>query len=525
MALISSAQAQPKIVPSPQQAAFLNALLGSKDNIALVARAGCGKTTTILMAVRAFHKAHPRSKIAVCCYNRDIKAEIDGKLRAEGFDWRDVQASTVHGLGVGLVNFAFSKPTIDGYKVRTICRSLENDRPIYRSHTAQISKLISLAKQAAFGFFPELQVSNTAAWLKLASHFGVDDLDDTSLLGEVVSAAQVVFQHSLDTTNVIDYDDMILFPLVKKLTTKFTKDLIFVDEAQDLSRARQALIKKFLTPAGGRMVIVGDDRQAIYGFSGADADALPNMIADYDATVLPLTVTRRCPKTVVEFAQKLVPDFEAHDDAPDGVVEHLDDFPSLVPGSDAILCRNNAPLVSIAYDLLRRKIPAKVLGRDIGQNLIHLCRKWPLESASDLSDRLRHWLDQEVQTAIAKDRAEEAEVVIDRVETIQCVIHQCAKDNLHTVDDVVRFIESVFPKSDKDDEAQETENVVILSSYHKSKGREWPRVYLYEHAKRCPSRWARKPWEQAQEANLAYVAITRAKSYLGFVTPKAEGED
>jgi superfamily I DNA/RNA helicase len=40
---------------------------------------------------------------------------------------------------------------------------------------------------------------------------------------------------------------------------------------------------------------------------------------------------------------------------------------------------------------------------------------------------------------------------------------------------------------------------------------------LFEHAKRCPSKWAKQAWELQQESNLAYVAITRAQNTLMYV--------
>ena len=58
---------------------------------------------------------------------------------------------------------------------------------------------------------------------------------------------------------------------------------------------------------------------------------------------------------------------------------------------------------------------------------------------------------------------------------------------------------------------------ICLSSIHKSKGLEADRVYII-HPELMPSKFARKPWEVAQEENLRYVAYTRAKSYLGFVS-------
>ena len=41
----------------------------------------------------------------------------------------------------------------------------------------------------------------------------------------------------------------------------------------------------------------------------------------------------------------------------------------------AVLCRNNAPLLSMAFKLLRRGIGVKMLGRDIGKGLVPLAKK------------------------------------------------------------------------------------------------------------------------------------------------------
>jgi ATP-dependent DNA helicase UvrD/PcrA len=59
--------------------------------------------------------------------------------------------------------------------------------------------------------------------------------------------------------------------------------------------------------------------------------------------------------------------------------------------------------------------------------------------------------------------------------------------------------------------------LLTLCTYHRSKGREWPRVMLVEHAKRCPSPYAKQAWQLRQESNLAYVAITRSQRDLIFV--------
>ena len=76
----------------------------------------------------------------------------------------------------------------------------------------------------------------------------------------------------------------------------------------------------------------------------------------------------------------------------------------------------------------------------------------------------------------------------------------------------MNFIHSLF--------ADGVDNCTTLATYHRSKGREWERVILYEHSERCPSKAARQQWQKEQEDNLAYVAITRAKSTLVFYKPE-----
>ena len=58
---------------------------------------------------------------------------------------------------------------------------------------------------------------------------------------------------------------------------------------------------------------------------------------------------------------------------------------------------------------------------------------------------------------------------------------------------------------------------IILSTIHKSKGLEADRVFII-HSELMPSKFAKKAWERTQEKNLIYVAYTRAKSVLGFVS-------
>lgn len=495
-----------------QQSAFITALVKGTSHIALVARAGCGKTTTILEAVDDYVKAFPRHEITICAFGKAIQREIEEKLQRRGHvNWKQVQASTSHSMGWGLVRFFFKleKHHINDNKVRDLIK-LHNE-PIYQAYGSQIRELVHLAKTEGFGFFPDVQIGDSHAWYAMADHYDVNGLDDTSEMDDIIAAAQVIYRESLAKTDMVDFDDMILFPLVKNLRVRFQRDVVFVDEAQDTSRARRALVRKFVKP-NGRLVVVGDDRQAIMGFAGASADALTDFIKDLQATVLPLNVTWRCPKAVVREAQRLVPDIMAADAAPEGEVIRLPQLPEEMLATDAVLCRNTAPLVSTAYSLIKRGVACKVEGRDIGQGLIKLVERWSrITTVPALLDRLSDFREREIQKALAKGHDAKVQEINDRIDTLVTICEAVQAKGLRSVEDVKAFINSMFA----DDVTKS--GLLTLCTYHRSKGREWPRVMLLEHTARCPSPFAKQEWQLRQEQNLAYVAITRAQQTLAYV--------
>ena len=496
-----------KFTATPQQKAFYNELLSGTSHIVLRARAGCGKSTAIVGGVDALMAYNGGDlEIQVCAYNKAIADEMTEKLKAHGHtDWRKVSCQTLHGMGFGLLRFMF-KPKVDGKKVANIVAAL-ND-PAANEYTAQIIQLVDTAKQEGFGFFDNRQIGDTGAWYEMAEHYGVNSFENTSDMDAVVALAQRVYNMSLAQTDVIDFNDMILMPLVKNIRVKFQKDILFVDEAQDLSRARQALARKFVKRTG-RMVIVGDDRQAIYGFSGADAAALNNLTEQLHAKVLPLSVTWRCPKAVVALAQRIVPDIEAAPTAPEGVVGYITELPGDLGAETAILCRNTAPLIDMAYNLIRGGTACKVEGRDIGEGLKNLTSRWKVKTIDAFLNRLNVYQDREVQKAQAKGKDERIQQIEDKCDTLRAIASECIKQARKMVADMDAFIDDLF--------ADGAENVTVLATYHRSKGREWQRVILVEHAARCPSPFAKKAWQFEQEENLEYVAITRSQEQLLFL--------
>ena len=258
------------------------------------------------------------------------------------------------------------------------------------------------------------------------------------------------------------------------------------------------------------MIAVGDPNQAIYGFRGADSAAIETLIRWFKCATLPLSICYRCDKAIVREAQSIVPEIEAFDSNEDGKVEEIIRYnPSIFRSGDAILCRNTAPLVKFAYSLIRRKIPAKVMGREIGEGLVKLIKDLKADSIPELTLALSDWSNKQIDRLSQEDGNQAAIGVInDKVECIKVFM-----DNL----DIRNFTVEGLSKSILDLFSDSSDAGIQLGTVHRSKGHEWDRVFILDRHL-MPSSYARLPWQREQEVNLQYVAITRAKHYLGYIT-------
>jgi len=172
--------------------------------------------------------------------------------------------------------------------------------------------------------------------------------------------------------------------------------------------------------------------------------------------------------------------------------------------TDLVVCRNNAPLVTLAYRLLKKKIACKVLGRDIGAGVKGLIRKFKAKDLQDLLDRAERYKKEQTERLIAAGKDSQVEALEDRVETLKAFAVEA-----HDLFDLERAIDDLF--------ADEVTSMVTLSTVHKAKGAEAPRVIILD-PRRMPAKGARQDWEIQQERNIVYVAYTRARETLVFAS-------
>lgn len=289
-------------------------------------------------------------------------------------------------------------------------------------------------------------------------------------------------------------------------------DTIILDEVISVSKETLSVTSYDLEVARNANFIVNGIivHNSIYGFRGADHDAIPNVISEFSATTLPLSITYRCPITHVELAKKIVPEFEAWDRARVGsiaysTVEDTINSRLMSPGT-MVLCRTNAPLAELAYRLIRAEIPVLVRGRDIGTGLIALVKK--LSTGEDdlipnLMGRLVEYRNGE-QERLVKANASEGrfQSLEDRVSTIMAL-----SEGQKTVGDLVTQINKLFSDENKS-------GYVVCSSVHRAKGLEAEHVIIIR-PDLLPMR-TKSVWAARQERNLQYVAYTRSKDTLVF---------
>lgn len=384
--------------------------------------------------------------------------------------------------------------------------------------------MVHFAMAAGLGLTNPRELPNDKLWKEVEDHFNVDralppvaevGADHVTRQRIGLQLAQALMLRSLEAcSEMITYDEMLYAPLHFGCQVQ-QFDNVLLDEAQDSNVPRIELTERMMS-ARGRLLAVGDRHQSIYGFTGADSDAMPNIIARFNCKVLPLSVSFRCPQAVVDYAQQFVgTHIHAAPGAPEGRIRRAEGWDWVEAEQfrpdDAILCRYNAPLVKHAYDFMRNGTPFRLAGRnDFGGKLRKLVTQWgTVRSLDGVEEGLSEWLAGEEQIAREKDKPGRAETARDLVFTLREIMRRCRQSGGDSVTMVVAEIDRLFVKPGKP--------ALTLSSIHKAKGLEWQRVFWLLH--QAP-RNAQQEWQQQQENNLRYVATTRAQHELVLVDLK-----
>ena len=477
-------------------------------NLLVEACAGSGKTTTL---INALNNINENKKVLFCAFNTDIVKELEKKIGKR----ENVEISTIHSLGRKIIRTNLRKDIeLNEYKYnlqlyREIDNYCEKYQNVNKKNVHNINKLISLMRSNL--------VCDEEGGIDIMKKYGI--VCNRSELRVAID----MIEWGMNNTDVIDYTDMIFLPNILNMQPwKCQYDYVFVDEAQDLSAAQLATVLK-CQKINTRYIFVGDPNQAIYGFSGSDAESFEKIKNLPNVKLMPLSISYRCGKNIVKLAQNIVPSIQYEDSNIDGEVKYDADLSEIKDG-DMIICRNNAPLMDIYYNLIRQGKKCYVKGSGIdedengfGNNLIRLIESTNIEplnislqedgvfmrlctKLAQLRDRMMTEYDIDEDIALGTIPCTN---LIDKINTLKII-----GENFNTASELKEEIKKIF--NNKDEEG------ISLSTVHKSKGLEADNVYI-AFPSLMPSKTATKKWEIAQEYNLKYVAITRAKKTLGFI--------
>jgi len=472
-----------------EQQGIFNAIEGTRDHLAINAVAGAGKTTTAVEGARL-----AGDDVGFAAFNTHIVGELKTKLP------ETATASTMHSYGLKLLVRRYGC-NVQEHKARNHIatlrpnwhfRSKKSGRLCLEDKYSPVLDIVSMMKQQGFN-----EHTDSGDIEAEAIRQGIELTDD--MIGQAIRlAAKELYCSTMSDTDGVDFDDMIAMPVQHSLLTYPIFKTLMIDEAQDLNPAQQQLALALAE----RKIIIGDPRQAIMGFAGADSRSFPRLRDELGATELPLSVCWRCPGSHLELAQKLVPHIMPAATAIDGEIGEMKQSQLIhkaKPG-DMVVCRNNAPLISLAYKMIAAGKPAYVRGRKIGEGIQLLVRKLRPKSLTELAFKLDQWRAEQVE--IAKEKtphdANAGQQFEDRADCVMALI-QVSRDIDHLKNQCVALFSDTTPAGR-----------ITLSSIHRSKGLEADTVWFYEPGL-CPAS------PDFQEKNLLYVALTRAKQSLWFV--------
>jgi DNA helicase-2/ATP-dependent DNA helicase PcrA len=464
--------------------------------------AGSGKTTTLMQAMLFIPS---RFKVLMVAFNKHIADELGKRIATSGIN--HAKAQTLHSVGFAALKRTrkFIKVTSD--KTRYICADVmggydqmnNEQRKEYYAIAGPVCRMVSLLKN--FGYGTHLRpLADKDEVFKLAARYDVELPDEIDTFCHILEST---YRLSIERRNSIDFDDMLFLPIFDRCTFPHY-DYVFVDESQDLNPIQIAIVKE-LVGTTGRAVFVGDRNQAIYGFRGADPEAMDTIKQEFNAKELPLSICWRCPTSVVDAAKEIVPQIEASPKAKAGSVTRttVDKFVAEVNSGDYVLCRVTAPLAGYCLKLIRAGRKAIVRGRDIGQNLTAILGKIEKSKTSgELLDQIMSYGEGELAKLNKPGKESQYIALSDKVATLSVL-----SEGLDNFDALRDRINQIF---------SDTDAGVVFSTVHKAKGLEADKVFILQ-PQLMPHPLAKQPWQVQQEHNLRYVAITRAMQHLVWI--------
>lgn len=328
---------------------------------------------------------------------------------------------------------------------------------------------------------------------------------------------------------LFDFTDLLEMFIERDLAPSL--DIVFIDEAQDLSPLQWAMVNKIVDKSK-QVFIAGDDDQAIYRWAGADVDHFITLAGNVEV----LTQSYRMPVSHHALSQNLISrisnrrkkDFQPRSE--DGTVSwyrHSEEV-DLTRGEWLLLSRTRRGAAQIEQEVRQRGfLYLYDAGQELGTDVINAVKDWEI---------LR---DNRVVPAKAVRNVYKYMVINEDVAYGHKTLPDVPDNRLLTIGDLTSdhgllhkkpWSETLGKISDEDrrylksclrnGEDFKSKPRITISTIHGSKGTEADNVMLLtDGVRKNQGMWRSTSYEEDDEVRVFYVGVTRAKSSLHLIHP------
>jgi len=289
----------------------------------ILAGPGTGKSSALIGYIDRIRQQHPNKKLRLLTFTRAANGELTDKILEAGHD--KVVSSTVHSFAISIL---LSNPGISGFPEPL---RIADDWEWGELIEADLARRLGLRKHDV----EKLKNEMSAFWESLSPE------EDANISAEVRSRFMGLWE---EHRRVFGYTLLAELPFRLKEALEAEPelnigdlDLLAVDEYQDLNACDLKCLR-LLSERGVTLLAVGDDDQSIYRFRKAHPMGIRSFLAEYNANDYPLTISHRCGRTILEWANYVI----------GGDTTRSADKPSLRPG-------DNNPNGSVGYLVFNRE--------------------------------------------------------------------------------------------------------------------------------------------------------------------------
>lgn len=517
---------------SDEQRSALSAL--EAGDVAVIAGPGSGKTHTLVAAVRQALDGAPSSRIICLTFTNKAADNLKRQLPTGP----NLFVGTFHALAATLLPGNPPHKLADAETIYALLSGLKRSQSLRAASVHELGLLISRCKNG-------------------------------SLDSEDARYATAEYDAALRRRDLIDYDDLIL-QAVEQAANVPPGDYLFVDEFQDTSPKQYELLQK-LRGERTKLFVIGDPRQSIYRFRGADGSVFDRLQADARIRTVTLSRNYRSSRRVVAaanriFAAQATQTAQRTQDGSAIGVETLDEYSEpeyaanviqqALGGTEWHYTHHDAPALEAASfrdfavlyrtrrqgELLARKLrqaglPVQRLGEDspYATPLMRLFTaalsfvESPDEAAklaveqTAAAAKLKVKPDQLRRLDASKSPAEAAGDLAENLgqaDTDTAVQLENLSARFESLTGLIDYLRSLAEQDFFDPAA----DAVCLSTIHASKGLEFRHVFVAGcNDGVLPSSRAEDPEGLAEERRLFYVALTRARDSLTLLHTRTWG--